>query len=149
MLVNGTRGKITAAGQRHMGTAKPAKLNTHQIIAGTHLADQFRIGLGIVHIGTVDFNHTVLHTVNQSAHTLDHIEQNTDIGNIRYVFNSALAIHQKSCRQDSHSRVFRAADGNLSIQGDAAVDYISSQGISSPCKFSSLHPLLYHKTLIM
>ena len=50
MLVDGTGGKIAAAGQGHMGMAEPAKQSPHQIIAGPHLLDELRVWGGALHI---------------------------------------------------------------------------------------------------
>ena len=50
MLVDGTGGKIAAAGQRHMGMAEPAKQGPHQIVAGPHLLDKLRVWSGALHL---------------------------------------------------------------------------------------------------
>ena len=62
------------------------------------------------------------------AHIFQNIQQNTHIGNIRYIFNTALAAYQNRRRQNGHRRVFCTADGHTAFQPSAAFNFISGQG---------------------
>ena len=50
VLIDGPGCKIAAAGQGHMGMAEAAQQRAHEIIAGPHLFDQFRVRLGTLHL---------------------------------------------------------------------------------------------------
>lgn len=133
VLVNRTGGEIAAAGQRHMGSAEPPQQRTHQIIAGTHSADKLLIRLAALNVRAVDLHHAGLRGSKLRAHSVEDTQQNPDIGNIGNILDPALAADQQGGGQDRHGRVLRAADRDGTVQGMTAVDFISCQGISSPC----------------
>ena len=78
--------------------------------------------------GAVNFHHMGLGTLNVGAHPLQNIQQDAYIGNIGDILDAALAADQQRRRQNGHSGIFRAADGDAAVQGPAAVDFIYSQG---------------------
>ena len=133
MLVNGAGGKIAAAGQRHMSSAEPPQQRTHQIIAGTHSADELLIRLAAMNVRAVDLHHAGFRGNDLRTHPVENTHQNSDIGNIGNILDPALAADQQSRGQDRHGRVLRAADRDGAVQGMTAVNFISCQGISSPC----------------
>ena len=115
VLVNGTGGEIAAAGQRHMCLAETTQQCTHQIIAGAHLLDQFRIRLGTGHIAAVDFHHIAFRGGNLRTHPVQNIHQNPDIGNIGHILNPALAADQQGSRNDGDRGILGTADDNRTI----------------------------------
>ena len=128
VLVNGAGGKIAAAGQRHMGMTKPAQKRAHQVVAGAHLFYKLRIRHGALNAGAVQLHHMGFGIAEPDAHAFQNIQKNPNIGNIRYVFNTAFTAYQKRRGQYCYSRIFRAADGDGTDQGVAAVNLISGQG---------------------
>ena len=70
MLINGTGGKITAAGQCHMSLAEPAQQRTHQVIAGPHLSYQLRVGVCIVDLTAIQYDYAGCFFFYLSAHVL-------------------------------------------------------------------------------
>ena len=129
VLVNGAGGKIAAAGQRHMGMTKPAQKRAHQVVAGAHLFHKLRIRHGALNAGAVQLHHMGFGIAEPDAHAFQNIQKNPNIGNIRYVFNAAFSAYQERRRQYRYSRIFRAADGDGTDQGVAAVNLISGQGM--------------------
>ena len=138
VLVDGPGGEVAAAGQCHMGLAEAAQQGTHQVVAGPHLLDQIRVRLGAADVGAVDLQHMELGIGDLGTHTVQDIRKDSDIGNIGHVFDAAFAADQQCRGQDRHGRVFRAADGDGAVQRLTAMDFISGQGISSPCDSLSI-----------
>ena len=81
-------------------------------------------------IGGVDDHHIFFRMLNVSAQTFQNGKQNTDIGNVRNIFNSAYAVYQQRSRQNGDGGIFRAADGDATLQPGAAYDLKSSQRAS-------------------
>ena len=111
MLVNGANAEIAAAGHRRLGRTKTPKHGTDQIIRSADLAHQIIGGILIAGLRTVDLDGGTV----DKAHLRTELRQNsqehigiTDLGNIF------------------------AADLNLTMEGQAAVDYILFQNSHLP-----------------
>ena len=133
MLVDGPGSKITAAGQGHMGLSEPAQQRPHQVVAGPHLPHQVGVGLAAMDLGAVNFHHMLFRHLDPGAHPLQNIQEDTHIGYIRNIFDPALPAYQQGGGKNRYSRVLRAADGYGAVQRNSAANFISGQGISSPC----------------
>ena len=55
------------------------------------------------------------------------LQQQPDVGDVRHVFNVALAVDQQRGGQNGHGGIFGAGDGQISIQGLAALNDIFHQ----------------------
>ena len=135
MLVNGAGSKAAAAGQGHMAITKATQQGAHQIIAGTHLLDQGSLRLRGMDAAGIDDDHIGFRLSHFRAQSPQNGNQNTDIGDIRHIFNSANAIYQQRSGQNGNSGIFGAANGDRAMKLVAANDLISCQGLHTPCKF--------------
>ena len=70
---------------------------------------------------------------NGSTHVIQNVQHEAHIGNVGDIFYTAGAADQKRSRQDRHGGILGAADGDRAIERLAAVNFIKSQGLSSPC----------------
>ena len=114
-----------------MAMAEAAQQRAHQIIAGPHLLHQGRFRLGGVDTGTIDGNGAVHQVADLGTSALQNGTQNTDIRDVRNIFNLARAVYQECSRQNCHGGVLRAADGDAAMQARAALNFVSGQGIAS------------------
>ena len=112
MLIDGTGSEITAARQGNIGASEPAQQHAHEVIAGTHFPNQIGIRMGIGDIRAIDDHNIGTFFGDLCAHSLQNVQKDPYIGNIRHIFNTAYAVHQQGCRQDRNSSIFRTADGN-------------------------------------
>ena len=112
MLVNGSGGKATATGQVCLAATEAAQHRTHEVIAGTQLLHQYRVRLFVLNIGAVNGDNAVILFFNMCTHARQNVKQNTDIGNIRNIFNAATTGNQQGCRKNGNGCIFCAADGD-------------------------------------
>ena len=64
--------------------------------------------------GDIGFDFTWI-DAEHCPHTLQDIQQDADVRNIRHIFNSARAVDKKRRRQNCYDCVLRAADGDGSV----------------------------------
>ena len=128
VLVDGTLGKLTAAGQSNVGRAETAQQNTHQVVAGTHLLDQCVLRTGGRDMGGVDLQDVQLRLLNSGAHAAQDVDEDANVGNIGDILNADLASDEQGAGENCNCGILCAADGNGTVQSVAAVNFISSQG---------------------
>ena len=122
VLVNGAHAEIAAAGKRHNGLGAAAEQSADIVVRAAHFAAQLARHHVRVDGGRVDL-HGILA---EPAHSRTHLGQDActelHIGNVRYVLYTAGRFRHGYGRNDRHSRVFRAADDNLTVQALSALD---------------------------
>ena len=96
-----------------IGCANPA----HQLVGHFRLGD----------VVAVDLNGRGLQQPDMCAELSQDFQLKGNVNNFRYIFNTARAVYEKSCRDNRDSGIFCAADGNLSVEAVSAVDDIFRQ----------------------
>ena len=128
VLIDGTGGEGTAAGQGHMAPAVAAQLGTQQVVAGTHLANQIRIGLTVGNIGAIDLHHAGLDPLGGGTHGAHDVQQDTDIGDVGNIFDPAFAGDKQCCGQDGDHGVLCAGNDHFALKRRTADDFVFRQG---------------------
>lgn len=87
---------MAAAGQRHMSSAEPPQQRTHQIIAGTHSADELLIRLAAMNVRAVDLHYAGFRGNDLRTHPVENTHQNSDIGNIGNILDPHLPLTSRA-----------------------------------------------------
>ena len=122
VLVNGAHAEIAAAGKRHNGLGAAAEQSADIVVRAAHLAAQLARHHVRVDGGRVDLHGILAEPAHSRAHLGQDACTELHIGNVRYVLYTAGRFRHGYGRNDRHSRVFRAADDNLTVQALSALD---------------------------
>ena len=127
MQVDGANPQITAAGHGHLRCTKAAQQRANQVIRCAHPAREFVRYTAAANFAAVDFKCVFVDGAHIGTQFLQNFQNNSDIADLRNIFNTAGPIHQQGGRNDCDSGVFCAADFNFSKQRMAAVNNILLQ----------------------
>ena len=124
MLVDGARAEVAAAGKGDSGVTEAAKLRADEIIGGADAAHEGVGGLAVLDVDAGDLQRVGTQTADLRTHVVQNLQQQMHVGDVGDVFNTAGAVDKQGRGQNSNGCIFRAADGNGSVQGLSAPDDI-------------------------
>ena len=127
MQVNGTGAQITAAGHGDNSLTKPAKQRANKVVRGAHLARELLRHMIAVDVSAVDLHSIFIDQTDIGAQFLQDTQNQSNVADLRDIFDPANAVDQKSRRENGNSSVLCAADLNCTVKRLFAVDYIFLQ----------------------
>ena len=117
VLVDGAGAKVTAAGHGHLCLAVAGQQRAEEVVAGAHLAGQIVRHIGAGEVGGVDLVGVPVQHPDLGAKDAQDLQAHRHIADIGQILNDADVTGQNGGRQNAHSRIFCARDGDRAVQG--------------------------------
>ena len=121
MLVDGAHPEVAAAGHGNAGPPAPGEQRPQQVVAGPHIPGQFVGDHRFPHLGGVDLHRIPVQHPDLGPQTLEDLVEHRHVADVGDVLYGADPLGQDGGGDDRHSRIFRAADGDLPGQGVSAL----------------------------